>query len=48
MARRIDELNYHIEWLEPSELVPYSGNAKLHDERNVANIANSIKRYGWQ
>ena len=48
MAKRIDELNYHVEWLEPSELIPYESNAKLHSEKNVANIANSIKRWGWQ
>ena len=48
MGKKIDELNYHIEWLEPSELIAYANNAKLHDEKNIANIANSIKRYGWQ
>lgn len=48
MGKSIDELNYHIEWLEPEELTPYERNAKLHGEKNVENIANSIKRYGWQ
>ena len=48
MAKSIDEYNYHIEWLEPSDLIPYAQNAKTHDAKNVANIANSIKRYGWQ
>lgn len=48
MAKSIEEYNYHIEWLEPSELIPYAQNAKTHDAKNVANIANSIKRYGWQ
>ena len=31
-----------------SELIPYAQNAKLHDEVQVANVANSIKRFGWQ
>lgn len=48
MGKTMSELNYHIEWLDPAELIPYVQNAKLHDEKNVANIANSIKRYGWQ
>lgn len=42
------EYQWHIEWREPSELIPYDKNAKLHDEKQVKNIANSIKRYGWQ
>lgn len=48
MGKTMEQLNYHIEWLEPSELIFYEHNAKLHDEKNVANIANSIRRYGWQ
>lgn len=48
MSINPDKLAYHIEWLDPQELVPYEHNAKMHDKRNVANIANSIKRYGWQ
>lgn len=30
------------------DLIPYSANAKLHDETQIANVANSIKRFGWQ
>ena len=48
MGKSIEELSYHIEWLSPGELKPHRTNAKLHDEKNVANIANSIARYGWQ
>ena len=48
MGKTMEQLSYHIEWLEPSELIPYAANAKLHSDKNVANIANSIKRYGWQ
>ena len=39
---------YKIQWLDVNTLVPYPKNAKEHDERQVANIANSIKRFGWQ
>ena len=31
-----------------SELTPYGLNAKKHDDKQVANVANSIKRFGWQ
>lgn len=31
-----------------SELTPYDKNAKKHDATQVANVANSIKRFGWQ
>ena len=31
-----------------SELTPYGLNAKKHDGKQVANVANSIKRFGWQ
>lgn len=29
-------------------LKPYAKNAKLHDAKQIANVANSIKRFGWQ
>lgn len=31
-----------------SELKPYDKNAKKHDDKQIANVANSIKRFGWQ
>ena len=31
-----------------SELTPYGKNAKTHDAKQVANVANSIKHFGWQ
>lgn len=30
------------------KLIPYGNNAKKHDEKQVKNVANSIKRFGWQ
>ena len=35
-------------WIDPASVTPYEGNAKIHDEKQVANIANSIRRFGWQ
>lgn len=48
MGRAMQELQWHIEWRDPAELIPYDRNAKLHDGRNIANIANSIDKNGWQ
>jgi hypothetical protein len=31
-----------IDWLKP-----YAGNAKIHDDRQVAKIATSIEKFGW-
>lgn len=31
-----------------SELTPYEKNAKIHDDKQIANVANSIKHFGWQ
>lgn len=30
-----------------SELTPYAANAKKHDKRQIANVAESIKQYGF-
>ena len=30
------------------DLIPYAQNAKQHPEEQIANVANSIKRFGWQ
>ena len=30
------------------DLKPYEKNAKKHDEKQIANVANSIRRFGWQ
>ena len=31
-----------------SDLIPYGKNAKKHDETQITNVANSIRRFGWQ
>lgn len=30
-----------------SDIIPYAGNAKKHDERQIANVAESIRQYGF-
>lgn len=37
----------NIEYVNPVELVPYKGNAKLHPADQVKHIANSIQMFGW-
>lgn len=38
----------YLHWIDPLETIPYERNAKEHNDRQVANIANSIRRFGWQ
>ncbi len=33
--------------MNPDELIPYEGNAKLHPQTQIDHIANSIKMFGW-
>lgn len=35
-------------WIDPNDVVPYERNAKKHDEKQINNIAVSIRRFGWQ
>lgn len=37
-----------IEYIKPSELIPYNKNAKRHPAEQVKLIANSIKEFGFQ
>ena len=45
--RAFDQSHYPV-WKNPHDLIPYGLNAKQHDEKQVRNIANSIRRFGWQ
>jgi ParB-like chromosome segregation protein Spo0J len=42
---KISKLN--TEMMLVTELIPYAGNAKVHDDAQVAQIAASIKQYGF-
>ena len=46
-GREFDHSHYQT-WVDPKELIPYPKNAKQHDKAQVKNIANSIRRFGWQ
>ena len=46
-GREFDHSHYQT-WMDPKELIPYPKNAKQHDKAQVKNIANSIRRFGWQ
>lgn len=45
--RAFDYSKYR-EWIDPNEVKPYPNNAKMHPPEQVKQIANSIKRFGWQ
>lgn len=42
--------NYGVyeNWIDPNEVQPYENNAKMHDEKQIRNLVNSINKYGWQ
>ena len=46
-SKAFDKSKYQ-NWIDPNAVKPYERNAKIHDEKQVKNIANSIKRFGWQ
>lgn len=48
MKNRAFDKSHYADWRDPHELVPYGKNAKIHDDKQVKNIANSIRRFGWQ
>ena len=37
-----------IEMRPIDSLTPYADNAKVHDAKQIANVANSIRRFSWQ
>ena len=37
-----------IEMWQPSRLIPYENNAKIHDTKQVEKIAKSIQEFGWR
>lgn len=38
----------NIEMWEPSRLIPYDKNVKIHDQKQVEKIAKSISEFGWR
>lgn len=47
MGKENDHSKY-ANWIDPADCIPYERNAKEHTEKQVSNIANSIRRFGWQ
>lgn len=47
MNKAFDHSKYN-DWIAPEAVQPYVRNVKEHTEKQVKNIANSIKRFGWQ
>ena len=39
---------FNIEWKDIASVKPYSRNAKKHDDKQIANVVESIKQFGWQ
>ena len=39
---------FNIEWKDIAGVKPYARNAKKHDDKQIANVAESIKQFGWQ
>lgn len=37
----------NVESRRLSDIIPYAGNAKKHDKRQIANVAESIRQYGF-
>lgn len=40
-------MNFKVESWDVEKLIPYENNVKIHDEKQVKKIAESIKRFGW-
>lgn len=47
MSRENDHSAYE-NWIDPASVTPYERNAKEHTEKQIRNLVNSIKRFGWQ
>lgn len=38
---------YTVQWVDIEKITPYEKNAKKHDKTQIANVAESIKQFGW-
>ena len=47
MSRENDHSHYE-NWIDPASVIPYEKNAKEHTEKQIGNLVNSIRRFGWQ
>ena len=44
---RANDHSKYQNWIDPNDVIPYERNAKQHTEKQIANIAASIRRFGW-
>jgi ParB-like chromosome segregation protein Spo0J len=40
-------LMMNIEQMKLADIIPYAGNAKKHDDRQIKNVMESIKQFGF-
>lgn len=45
--RAFDHSKYAL-WINPNETKPYERNAKIHTDKQIQNICQSIRKFGWQ
>ena len=50
MARKSKAFDHskYANWIDPGKVTEYPGNAKIHTDKQISNIVNSINRFGWQ
>lgn len=48
MKDRENDHSLYENWIDPENVIPYEKNVKIHTEKQVSNIVNSIRRFGWQ
>lgn len=48
MKNKAFDKSKYQNWIDPNAVTEYERNAKIHTEKQIDNIANSIKRFGWQ
>lgn len=46
-SKAFDHSKYK-DWIAPEAVKPYSRNSKIHTDKQIKNIVNSIRRFGWQ
>lgn len=48
MENKAFDHSKYTSWIDPRSVTPYERNFKEHNEKQIKNIVNSIRRFGWQ
>ena len=48
MKDRVNDHSKYQLWIDPNKVIPYSRNVKIHTDKQIENICNSIRKAGWQ